>query len=235
MDESDPRWRIALALDVADLDDAERLIELTREHVGVFKVGLELFTSVGPAAVDAVHAVGAKCFLDLKLHDIPATMRRSVARAASMGVDYLTVHSMAGDESLSAAQDSADETRLLAVTVLTSLDPAALGAIGLEGSPEVAALRLAKLAWKAGIGGFVASAHECVSLREAFGAEAFIVTPGIRPAGAASGDQRRVMTPADAIRAGADLLVIGRPIRDAADPTAAASAIAAEVEAALPR
>ncbi len=235
MDESDPRPRIALALDVPDLDAAERLIELTRDHVGVFKVGLELFTAVGPAAVDAVRAAGAKCFLDLKLHDIPTTMARSVARAASMGVAYLTVHSMSGEESLSAAQENAGETRLLAVTVLTSLDEDALEAIGFEGTPRAAALRLAKLAWGAGVGGFVASAQECRSLRDALGAEAFIVTPGIRPAGSESGDQKRVMTPADAIRAGANLLVVGRPIRDADDPTAAASAIARQVEAALPR
>lgn len=235
MGETDPRSRIALALDVGDLDDAERLIELTREHVGVFKVGLELFTAVGPAAVEAVHAAGAQCFLDLKLHDIPATMGRSVAQAASMGVAYLTVHALSGEASLRAAQENAGGTRLLAVTVLTSLDAGALGAIGLEGSPEAAALRLAKLAWKAGISGFVASAHECASLRRAVGGEVFVVTPGIRPAGAESADQKRVMTPADAIRAGSSLLVIGRPIRDAADPTAAALEIARQVEAALPR
>ncbi|MGB5191891.1 MAG: orotidine-5'-phosphate decarboxylase [Polyangiales bacterium] len=235
MNENDPGSRIALALDVPDLDTAERLISQTREHIGVFKVGLELYTSVGPAAVEAVHAAGARCFLDLKLHDIPATMGRSVARAAAMGVAYLTVHGMAGAESLRSAERDAGGTKLLAVTVLTSLDERALDEIGLEGGPAGAAERLAKLAWDAGVRGFVTSAHECVSLRRALGPDAFLVAPGIRPAGADIGDQRRVMTPADAIDAGADMLVVGRPIRDASDPTTAASDIASQVAAALAR
>jgi orotidine-5'-phosphate decarboxylase len=235
MNENDPGSRIALALDVSDLDAAKRLIAQTSAHVGVFKVGLELYTSVGPAAVEAVHAAGAQCFLDLKLHDIPATMGRSVARAAAMGVAYLTVHGMAGTESLRLAEQNAGETQLLAVTVLTSLDAAALREIGLLGDPAAAAARLAQLAWGAGIRGFVTSAHECAPLRHALGPEAFLVTPGIRPAGADIGDQKRVMTPADAIAAGANLLVVGRPIRDASDPTEAASNIARQVAAALSR
>lgn len=233
MDENDPRSRIALALDVPDLDAAEALIEQTREHVGVFKVGLELYTAVGPAAIEAVHAAGAECFLDLKLHDIPATMGRSVARAASMGVAYLTVHGVAGHESLHQACVNAASTRLLAVTVLTSLDAAGLRAIGLEGAPRDAADRLAKLAWGAGLRGFVTSPQECATLRATLGKEAFLVTPGIRPAGADVGDQKRVMTPADAIAAGADLLVVGRPIRDAADPGRAAAEIERQVRMAL--
>lgn len=233
MDEHDPGSRIALALDVPDLDTAKELIDKTREHVGTFKVGLELYTAVGPAAVEAVHAAGAKCFLDLKLHDIPATMGRSAARAASMGVAYLTVHSVAGLESLRQANDNAGSTRLLAVTVLTSLDTAALAAIGLSGGPRNAADRLAKLAWDAGLRGFVTSAHECADLRAMLGDQAFLVTPGIRPAGSDAGDQKRVMTPANAIKAGANLLVVGRPIRDANDPTAAAADIARQVQLAL--
>ena len=233
MDENDPGSRIALALDVPDLDEAKQLIDETRAHVGTFKVGLELFTAVGPAAIEAVHAAGASCFLDLKLHDIPATMGRSVARAAAMGVAYLTVHAAAGTESLRAAADSAGSTRLLAVTVLTSLDAAALRAIGLEGGPRGAVDRLAKLSWQAGVRGFVTSAQECAGLRSALGSEAFLVTPGIRPARADVGDQKRVMTPADAIGAGADLLVIGRPIRDAIDRSEAAAGIAREIALAL--
>jgi len=233
MDENDPRSRIALALDVPDLDAAKALIQQTHEHVGAFKVGLELYTAVGPAAVEAVHAAGAECFLDLKLHDIPATMGRSVARAASMGVAYLTVHGVAGHESLRQASANAGSTRLLAVTVLTSLDAAALQAIGLAGDPSDAAERLAKLAWSAGLRGFVTSAHECAALRATLGKEAFLVTPGIRPAGVDVGDQKRVMTPADAIGAGADLLVVGRPIRDAPDPAQAAAEIARQVRLAL--
>jgi orotidine-5'-phosphate decarboxylase len=233
MDDNDPGSRIALALDVPDLDTAKTLIEKTSAHVGTFKVGLELYTAVGPAAVEAVHAAGAKCFLDLKLHDIPATMGRSVAQAASMGVAYLTVHGVAGLDSLQQASDNAGPTRLLAVTVLTSLDAAALEAIGLSGGPRNATDRLAKLAWDAGLRGFVTSAHECAALRAALGEEAFLVTPGIRPSGSDVGDQKRVMTPADAIEAGADLLVVGRPIRDADNPTEAAADIARQVQLAL--
>jgi len=233
MDDNDPGSRIALALDVPTLDSAKALIDRTREHIGTFKVGLELYTAVGPAAVEAVHAAGAKCFLDLKLHDIPATMGRSVARAASMGVAYLTVHGLAGLDSLRQASDNAGSTRLLAVTVLTSLDEAALEVIGLSGGPQNATDRLAKLAWDAGVRGFVTSAHECAALRDALGPDAFLVTPGIRPAGSNVGDQKRVMTPLDAIKAGADLLVVGRPIRDANNPTEAAAEIARQVRLAL--
>lgn len=233
MDENDPGSRIALALDVGDLDAARELIAKTRDHIGTFKVGLELFTAVGPAAIEAIHTAGARCFLDLKLHDIPATMGRAVARAASMGVEYLTVHGAAGPDSLRQASSHAASTRLLAVTVLTSLDAAALEAIGLGGGPSGATQRLAKLAWDSGLRGFVSSAQECAALRRQLGKAAFVVTPGIRPAGSDEGDQKRVMTPADAIRAGADLLVVGRPIRDASDPTKAAADIAREVALAL--
>jgi orotidine-5'-phosphate decarboxylase len=233
MNENDPRSRIALALDVPDLDAAKALIEQTREHLDTFKVGLELFTAVGPAAIEAIHAADARCFLDLKLHDIPATMGRAVAKAASMGVAYLTVHGAAGPESLRKAQENAGATKLLAVTVLTSLDAAALAAIGLTGTPQSAAKRLAKVAWAAGLRGFVASAQESKSLRDELGEEAFLVTPGIRPAGTDRGDQKRVMTPADAIEAGADLLVVGRPIRDASNPSEAAAEIARQVSMAL--
>jgi orotidine-5'-phosphate decarboxylase len=233
MDDNDPGSRIALALDVPDLDSAKALIDRTREHVGTFKVGLELYTAVGPAAVAAVHAAGANCFLDLKLHDIPATMGRSVARASSMGVAFLTVHGLAGSDSLRQAAENAGSTRLLAVTVLTSLDAGALEAIGVNGGPRDAADRLAKLAWGAGVRGLITSAHECAALRATLGQEAFLVTPGIRPAGSADDDQKRVMTPADAIEAGADLLVVGRPIRDASNPNEAAADIARQVQLAL--
>ena len=233
MDDNDPGSRIALALDVPDLDSAKALIEQTREYVGTFKVGLELYTAVGPAAVEAVHDAGAKCFLDLKLHDIPATMGRSVARAAAMEVALLTVHGLAGRDSLRQAAENAGSTRLLAVTVLTSLDAEALESIGLDGSPREAADRLAKLAWDAGVRGLVTSAHECAALRDALGQDAFLVTPGIRPSGSATDDQKRVMTPADAIAAGADLLVVGRPIRDASDPNAEAADVARQEQLAL--
>jgi len=160
-------------------------------------------------------------------------MGRSVARAAAMRVAYLTVHGAAGLASLRQASDNAGSTRLLAVTVLTSLDAEALEAIGLNGGPRNAVDRLAKLAWDAGLRGFVTSAQECAALRESLGEQAFLVTPGIRPANSGVGDQKRVMTPADAIKAGADLLVVGRPIRDADNPTEAAADIARQVQLAL--
>jgi len=229
MAEQDSTSRIALALDVPDLEAARRLIEQTREHIGVFKVGLELFTAVGPPAVEIVLNAGAKCFLDLKMHDIPATMGRSVARAAAMGVDYLTVHGSAGTDALDAANQAAGSMQLLAVTILTSLDEPSLRGIGFVDGPTPSATRLARLAWDAGLRGFVTSAHECASLRASLGDDAFLVIPGIRPTGAAADDQRRVMTPAAAITSGADMLVVGRPIRDATDVTAAASALALEV------
>lgn len=235
MDEHEPASRIALALDVNDLDAARRLVDQTREHIGVFKVGLELFTAGGPPAVELVLSAGAKCFLDLKIHDIPVTMSRSVARAAALGVDYLTVHSAAGSDALRAASESAGAMRLLAVTILTSLNEASLEQIGFVDGPDPSAARLANLAWNAGLRGFVASAHECSTLRSALGDEAFLVTPGIRPAGTAAGDQKRVMSPELAIAAGSDLLVVGRPIRDATDPAAAALALAQEVGMALKR
>jgi orotidine-5'-phosphate decarboxylase len=235
MDEHDLASRIALALDVSDLDTAKRLIEQTREHIGVFKIGLELFTAIGPPAVEVVLNAGAKCFLDLKIHDIPATTGRSVSRAAEMGVDYLTVHSAAGSEALEAANQSAGSMQLLAVTILTSLDERSLRGIGFVDGLNPSVTRLAKLGWDAGLRGFVTSAHECAALRASLGDDAFLVTPGIRPADVTAGDQKRVMTPELAIAAGSDMLVVGRPIRDASDPTAAASSLAREVELALRR
>ncbi|MGB5811287.1 MAG: orotidine-5'-phosphate decarboxylase [Polyangiales bacterium] len=233
MDDHDAASRLALALDVPNLDAATRLIDQTRRSIGVYKIGLELFTAVGPAAVQAVANVGAKCFLDLKIHDIPATMARTVTRARDMGVDFLTVHGAAGEEALSLANENAGGTRLLAVTVLTSFDDASLSKIGFRSGATEAAMTLAHVAWRAGLRGFVSSAHECKALRDELGDDAFLVTPGIRPSGVDAGDQKRIMTPASAIAAGSSLLVVGRPIRDSDDPTAAAAALAAEVELAL--
>lgn len=235
MAEQESASHIALALDVPDLEAARRLVDQTREHIGVFKIGLELFTAVGPPAVEVVLNTGAKCFLDLKMHDIPATMGRSAAQAAAMGVDYLTVHSSAGSEALVAANQSAGSMKLLAVTILTSLDEPSLRKIGFVDGLEPSVTRLAKLAWDAGLRGFVTSAHECAVLRASLGDDAFLVTPGIRPTDAAADDQERVTTPAAAIASGSDMLVVGRPIRDATDATAAASALARAVGLALRR
>lgn len=222
--------RLVFPLDVPDLSAARGLIESLAPEVGVFKVGLQLFTAAGPDAVRAVHGAGAKCFLDLKLHDIPATVAHAVESAARLGVDYLTVHAVSGPRCLEEASRAAGDIRLLAVTVLTSMGEADLSAIGLSGPPDRAVERLARLAHDSGIDGLVCSPWECSALRRALGDEALLVVPGVRPAGSAPGDQRRVATPAEAVRAGADLLVVGRPIRDAPDPVAAARAIVGEIE-----
>jgi orotidine-5'-phosphate decarboxylase len=224
------RDRLAFPLDGADLHDAGRWIDRLAPHVGVMKVGLELFVAAGPEAVRRAHASGAACFLDLKLHDIPATMAGAAARAAALGARYLTVHASAGSDALRAATKAVagSETRVLAVTVLTSLDATALEAIGLA-SPAIAAQRLARLAIDAGAHGLVCSAHEVASLR-ALSPSIELVVPGIRPSGTDAGDQKRVATPEAALDAGADVLVVGRPIRDAADPVAAARAIVATIE-----
>ena len=227
------RERLVLALDVPSLSDAAPLLALG-EEVGVFKVGLELFVASGPAAVEAVHRVGAACFLDLKLHDIPATVGHAVRAACALGARYLSVHASAGPSALQAAAEAArgSETTLLAVTALTSLDGDELSAIGMSSDPAAVVRRLAELAHQHGIGGFVCSPREVALVREVAGPDAIVVTPGVRPTGAAVGDQRRVATPTEAIVGGADLLVIGRPIRDAVDPAAAARAIVEEIAAA---
>jgi orotidine-5'-phosphate decarboxylase len=231
----EPRDRLIVALDVADLESARALIERLRGEVSVLKVGLELFTAVGPEAVRLVREAGAECFLDLKLHDIPATVASAVRAAAALDVRYLTVHAANGPACLRAAAEAAKGTRttLLAVTVLTSLDEAELSAIGLSGPPAETARRLARLAREAGIDGLVCSPHECEALRAELGPKALLVVPGVRPGGSDRGDQRRTATPAEAIAWGADLLVVGRPIRDAADPVAAARAITAEIALAM--
>ncbi|MCU0677232.1 MAG: orotidine-5'-phosphate decarboxylase [Myxococcota bacterium] len=226
-----PRDRLVFPLDVPDLETARVWIDRLAGEVGVLKVGLELFTAAGPDAVRAVHASGAKCFLDLKLHDISATMASAVRAAARLGVEYLTVHAVAAPAALTAVRDAADgsKTRLLAVTVLTSLDADELTAIGLAGPPAAAVERLARLAVRHGIDGLVCSPEECAALRRSLADDVLLVVPGIRPAGSERGDQARVATPGRARREGADLLVVGRPIRHADDPVAAARAIVAEI------
>ena len=231
------RDRLVFPLDFPTLTEARRAALLLAPAVGVLKVGLELFVREGPAAARLGGEVGRDLFLDLKLHDIPATVERAVASAAALGVRYLTVHAAGGAEMLARAAAEADRAPspliLLAVTVLTSLDAPDLAAQGILGSTEEQVLRLARLAWSAGVRGFVASPAEARALREALGPDAVLVIPGIRPAGADAGDQKRIATPASAIADGADFLVVGRPIRDAADPLAAAQAIVAEIERAL--
>lgn len=229
-----PRDRLVFPLDVPRLDEASVWIDRLREHVGVFKVGLELFVAEGPAAIDRVHAAGATCFLDLKLHDIPATMAGAVRAAAERGVAYLTIHASAGPSALAACADAVrgSETRLLAVTALTSLDASELSQLGLPAASEVVA-RYGALSWAAGLRGLVCSPHEVAMLRAAYGPELILMVPGVRPAGAADGDQKRVASPEVAIADGADFLVVGRPIRHAPDPRRAADDIVASIERGL--
>ena len=228
-----PHRRIVLPLDVESEPEARALAAKVAAEVGVLKIGLELFTAAGPSVIAVGREHGRDIFLDLKLHDIPETVERAVAAAAQHGVRYLTVHASGGALMLRRAVERAERASggsmmILAVTVLTSLSEDDLAAAGVQRTTEEQVLALAHLAWGQGVRGFVCSPLEVASLRAALpGAK--LVVPGVRPAGADAGDQRRVATPANAIRDGADLLVIGRPIRDAKDPVAAARAIAAEI------
>lgn len=233
----DARKKIAFALDYPTLAEASAGARLVAPAVGVLKVGLELFVREGPAAVELGAACERPVFLDLKLHDIPETVERAVQNAAALGVRYLTIHAAGGramlERAANAAARATSPLTLLAVTVLTSLDQGDLAALGVAGSTRDHVVRLAKIAIDAGVRGFVTSPQEVAALRAEVGPEAFLVTPGVRPEGAATGDQKRVATPRTALAAGADLLVIGRPIRDAADPLAAARAIASDIASSL--
>lgn len=225
--------RVAFALDYPSLEQARVGAALVAPEVGVLKVGLELFIQAGPAAVKMAATTGCDVFLDLKLCDIPDTVARAVTAAAALGVRYLTVHASGGPRMLEAASEAARRASapltILAVTVLTSLDADDLRAVGVAAAPRDQALAMAELAWGAGVRGMVTSTEEVARLRSALGAEATLVVPGIRPASAAVGDQKRVGTPSAAISGGASLLVVGRPIRDAASPALAARAIVEEV------
>lgn len=224
----EPRDRLCAALDFPAWREAEAFARQVAPAVGMLKVGLELFAAEGPAAVRAAAALSRPVFLDLKLHDIPNTVEGAARSAARSGAALLTVHASGGPRMVEAAVRGAGPgVRVLAVTVLTSLDEAALSRVGLTGPAEAAAVRLARLAVEAGAGGLVCSPLEVAAVRAAVGPGPLLVVPGVRPAGAAAGDQARVATPAEAVRAGADVLVLGRPLRDAADPAAAAREIAA--------
>jgi orotidine-5'-phosphate decarboxylase len=230
-----PADRLVFPLDVSTLEEAETLTNLLHAEVGVFKVGLELYSAVGPRALEAIHARGRRVFLDLKLHDIPATVQRAVEACLKLRPTYLTLHAAAGPETLRAAARvvAGTDLQLLAVTVLTSFDDDALTAIGMHGPVSAAVMRGAKLAVASGVRGLVCAPSECAALRAEFGNEVLLVTPGVRPAGSSLDDQRRVATPAEALAAGADLVVVGRPIRDAAEPRAAAMSVVQEIARAL--
>jgi orotidine-5'-phosphate decarboxylase len=235
-----PRSPIVLALDTADLAEARAWAGAAGASIGMVKVGLELFGAHGPQALRALRADGHRVMLDLKLHDIPATVGRAVAALAPLGAELLTVHAAGGRAMLRSAHTAAAAgTRVAAVTVLTSLDQGDLEALGL-GRPLAASERLAAVALEAGCQALVCSPLEVARLRALAGPEVTLICPGIRPAAAGPGpsaaadDQARVATPAAALAAGADLLVVGRPITRAPDPAAAARAVHAEALRATP-
>ena len=204
---------IIAALDVPDAEQAIKLAEAIAPAVGAFKIGKELFVSAGPDIVKRVRDTGAAVFLDLKFHDIPNTVAKAVASAVRLDVQMLTVHACGGSAMLQAAVRAAgDGPLVLGVTVLTSMDESDLAEVGVQKSPADQVLHLAQLATQAGLKGLVCSPKEIVSLREVLPPEVQLVTPGIRPIGSNSDDQKRVMTPAEAMKAGANWLVIGRPI-----------------------
>ena len=239
-----PRERIVIALDVPDEREALAWAKRLTGRVGYFKIGLQLFTAAGPSLVSRIASEFGPVFLDLKLHDIPNTVAGAVRAAGSLGASLLTVHASGGLAMLRAASEAASAAsrapgaapmRVLAVTVLTSLGPDDLAAAGIVRGPRAQVLALADLAWLAGCDGFVASPLETGALREKFGSAPLLVIPGIRPADPGAtrpggrDDQARTATPREALDAGADLLVIGRPVLGAADPEAALAAIVASL------
>ena len=219
---------IAVALDAPDLGTAELWAKAVAPHVQVLKVGLELFCAHGPAVVEAVRGE-AEVFLDLKLHDIPNTVAGAARSVAGLGPRFLTVHASGGADMVRAAVEAAPDVTIAAVTVLTSISPETLDAVGLAGPPIDAVRRLAALAVGAGAGALVCSPQEVAAVRAEVGPGVVLITPGVRPVGADVGDQARVATPQQALADGADLLVIGRPITGAPDPGAAAAEIAASL------
>ena len=240
-----PRSSLIVALDFDSLTTAVKFAKQVADLVGMFKIGSQLFTSAGPEAVRQVAQLGTGIFLDLKFHDIPNTVAGAVLASAAMpGVQLVNVHALGGTLMMRAAAQAvsagvpmgADRTRLLAVTILTSMDQKAMREVGIGGAPQTRVVKLAKLAQAAGVDGVVASVQEAKAIRKACGREFLIVTPGVRPkdksVGAKQDDQARTATPREAIKAGADFIVVGRPILAAADPRSAAQEIVEEIAAA---
>lgn len=227
-----PQDKIIIALDVPDTAGALRLLDSLGEPPTICKIGLELFTSEGPSVVKAVHERGSAVFLDLKFHDIPNTVASAVRSAGDLGVAMTTLHGSGGPLMLEAAAQAAgsSDLLLLAVTVLTSMDASQLSITGITSDPESQVLRLAGLAATTGIGGIVCSPLEISAVRSSFGEKLRIVTPGVRPTWAQADDQKRVMTPSEAVIAGADWLVVGRPITAAVNPKEAFSRILTELQ-----
>jgi len=232
--------RILVALDYPTAEQALAMAQQLDPAVCRVKVGKELFTRCGPAIVESMHQLGFELFLDLKFHDIPNTVAKACAAAAEMGVWMVNVHASGGRRMMEAAREAVElssrghqRTKLIAVTVLTSMERSDLREIGLDIEPVDQVMRLAALTQSSGLDGVVCSAQEAGALRAQSGAEFELITPGIRPANAEQGDQRRIMTPSQAILAGSTYLVVGRPITAAANPSVAAAAIQAEVDSVL--
>jgi orotidine-5'-phosphate decarboxylase len=228
----DPRQRLIVALDVPTAAAARRIVAAVGNSALTYKVGMQLYTAEGPQVVRDLVASGRRVFLDLKYHDIPNTVAAAIAEAARLGVSMLTVHASGSGKMLRAAVEAAKinpNLKVLAVTVLTSMDGNDLEKLGVRGSVQDTVVRLATLALANGCQGVVASAREASTLRAELGSSFAIVTPGVRPAGSAVGDQVRVVTPAEAIAAGASHIVVGRPITEAADPAAEARAILGQI------
>jgi len=230
---STPKHRLAVALDFPSAHAALDLVDRLSGTCSWFKVGMELYYATGNSLIETLRNRGFHVFLDLKLHDIPNTVAGAVRSATQAGASLLTIHAAGGPAMMAAAAEAAtspDGPRLLAVTVLTSMDASELAAIGVASSPAEQVLRLAKLAKQCGINGMVCSAEEVGTLRTELGSDALLVIPGIRPAGSDVGDQKRIATPAAAIQRGASMLVLGRPITRAADPARAAESILREIK-----
>jgi orotidine-5'-phosphate decarboxylase len=233
------RERLIVALDVGDLGEVKELVKLLASEVGMFKVGKQLFTHAGPQAVRLIQELGGEVFLDLKFHDIPNTVAKAAVEATRLGVKMFNVHASGSLEMMRATvkearrvchQQNLRKPIMLAVTVLTSLNQDDLKRVGVDGRVADQVVRLALLTKEAGMDGVVASPHEVADIRSACGRRFVIVTPGIRPRDAGRNDQQRVMTPADAIQASVDYIVVGRPILAAKDPVAAACKIIAEMQ-----
>jgi orotidine-5'-phosphate decarboxylase len=238
MTREEARKKIIFALDVEGMGEAEWWAGLLAPHVGMFKVGKQLFTACGPAVVKRIIDRGGEVFLDLKYHDIPNTVAMASLAAARLGVRLFNLHALGGYEMmartvemLSRGVPGGERAQVLAVTILTSSNEETLRGVGIDLPVPEMVVKLALLAKKAGIDGVVASPREIPLIRDACGPDFLIVTPGVRPAFASTDDQKRVMTPAEAVRGGADYLVIGRPISAASDPIKAAEAIISEITA----
>ena len=235
MNRDDARSKIIFALDVNGVSEIDHFAGMLSGKVGMFKVGKELFTSCGPEAVKAVQRHGGQVFLDLKYHDIPNTVAKAMLEAARLGVQLANLHALGGAEMMETAATAVRKEfgdarpRLLAVTILTSSTAETLRGVGIEYTVQDMVVRLAKLAQESGMDGVVASPLEIELIRAACGPDFLIVTPGVRPSFASVDDQKRIMTPAEAVAAGADYLVIGRPIAKASDPSVAADMIAEEI------